>query len=133
MKVFLDDKRVVEMSHNPNKGLGEINDFVILRDDKSFIDFINQNFDKIELISFDHDLACFNDGSEFTGKTACEFVIEKCLDTGRKFPDWYVHSDNNVGRENIIGTILNYVKRFDGVDISDFRYFHKGYVNGKFV
>lgn len=133
MKVFLDDKRVVEMSHNPNKGLGEINDFVILRDDKSFIDFINQNFDKIELISFDHDLACFNNDGEFTGKTACEFVINKCLDTGEKFPDWYVHSDNNVGRENIIGTILNYVKRFDGIDVSDFRYFHKGYVNGKFV
>lgn len=133
MKVFLDDKRTVEMSHNSNKGLGDLKDFIVLRNDKSFIDFINKNFEKIDLISFDHDLACFNDDVEFTGKTACELIIEKCLDTGKKFPDWYVHSDNTVGRANIIGTIMNYIRKFDNVNTDDYRYFHKGYVNGKFV
>lgn len=137
MKLFLDDKRSVDMSHNPNKGLGEVNDFVIVRNDSDFIDFVNNNFDKITLVSFDHDLAVleskFANGDEFTGKTACEILVNKCLDSGKKFPDWYVHTDNTNGRENIIGLILNYIKNVDGVDVSDYRYFHKGYVNGKFV
>ena len=133
MKIFLDDRREVTMSHNPNKGLGDVTDFVIARDDKDFIKLVDENINDIKLVSFDHDLACFKDGNEFTGKTACEYLIHKCLETGRKFPDWYVHSDNTAGRENIIGLILNYMKSIDGVDTSDYRYFHRGRVNGKFV
>ena len=132
-KIFLDDLRSVDMSHNPNKGLGVVTDFVIARDDKDFIKLVDENINDITLVSFDHDLACFKDGNEFTGKTACEYLIHKCLETGRKFPDWYVHSDNTAGRENIIGLILNYMKSIDGVDTSDYRYFHRGRVNGKFV
>jgi hypothetical protein len=132
-KIFLDDLRSVDMSHNPNKGLGVVTDFVIARDDKDFIKLVDENINDITLVSFDHDLACFSDGNEFTGKTACEYLIHKCLETGRKFPDWYVHSDNTAGRENIIGLILNYMKSIDGVDTSDYRYFHRGRVNGKFV
>jgi len=133
MKIFLDDIREVTMSHNPNKGLRIVTDFVIARNDKDFIKLVDENINDITLVSFDHDLACFNDGVEFTGKTACEYLIHKCLETGRKFPDWYVHSDNTAGRENIIGLILNYMKSIDGVDTSDYRYFHRGFVNGKFV
>ena len=133
MKIFLDDIRSVDMSHNPNKGLRIVTDFVIVRNDKDFIKLVDENINDITLVSFDHDLACFNDGVEFTGKTACEYLIHKCLETGRKFPDWYVHSDNTAGRENIIGLILNYMKSIDGVDTSDYRYFHRGFVNGKFV
>lgn len=133
MKLFIDDKRTVDMSHNSEKGLGEVSDFIIVRDDLEFKKFVEENFNKITLISFDHDLACFKDGVEFTGKTACEFIIEKCLDSGTKFPDWYVHTDNTCGRENIVGLILNYIKNVDGVDISNYRYFHRGYVNGKFI
>lgn len=133
MKIFLDDIREVTMSHNPNKGLGIVTDFVIARNDKDFIKLVDENINDITLVSFDHDLACFNDGNEFTGKTACEYLIDKCLEVGRKFPDWYVHSDNTSGRENIIGLILNYLRKIDGVDTSDYRYFHRGRVNGKFV
>ena len=132
-KIFLDDIREVTMSHNPNKGLGVVVDFVIARDDKDFIKLVDENINDITLVSFDHDLACWRDGNEFTGKTACEYLIHKCLETGRKFPDWYVHSDNTAGRENIIGLILNYMKSIDGVNTSDYRYFHRGRVNGKFV
>ena len=132
-KIFLDDLRSVDMSHNPNKGLGVVTDFVIARNDEDFIKMIDENINDITLVSFDHDLACFKDGNEFTGKTACEYLVHKCLETGRKFPDWYVHTDNTCGRENILGLILNYIKKVDGVDTSDFRYFHRGRVNGKFV
>jgi hypothetical protein len=133
MKVFIDDLRTVDMSHNSKKGLGEITDFVIVRNDIDFINLVDNHINDISLVSFDHDLACFKDGNEFTGKTACEYLIDKCIDSGRKFPDWYVHTDNTCGRENIIGLILNYMKSIDGVDISGYKYFHKGFVNGKFV
>ena len=132
-KIFLDDKRTVEMSHNSSLGLGNITDFVIIRNDKDFIDFVEKNKD-LKLISFDHDLGLFlSNGEEFTGKTACEHLINMCLDSGNKFPDWYVHTDNTCGRENIIGLILNYMKNVDNVDISGYRYFHRGYINGKFI
>ena len=133
MRIFLDDLRTVGMSHNPQKGLGEINDFVIVRNDEEFINLVDKHFNEIELVSYDHDLACYRDGQEFTGKTACEYLIDKCLETGKRFPDWYVHSDNTCGRQNIIGLILNYMKSVDGVDISGYKYFHRGFVNGKFV
>lgn len=132
-RIFLDDLRSVDMSHNQNKGLGNISDFIIIRNDEDFINFVDKNLTSIELVSFDHDLACFNNGVEFTGKTACDYLVNKCLDNGVKFPDWYVHTDNTNGRENIIGLILNYMKNVEGVDISGYRYFHKGYINGKFV
>lgn len=132
-KIFLDDLRSVDMSHNPNKGLGVVTDFVIARNDEDFIKLVDENINDITLVSFDHDLACFREGNEFTGKTACEYLIHKCLEVGRKFTDWYVHTDNTCGRENILGLILNYIKKVDGVDTSDFRYFHRGRVNGKFV
>lgn len=134
MKLFVDDIRTVTMSHNLEKGLGVVNDFVIVRDDKSFMEAVDKNFDKIELVSFDHDLALVNEnGDEFTGKKACEYIIDKCLDTGKKFPDWYAHSDNTCGRENIIKLIVNFMDKVEGVDVSGYRYFHKGYINGKFV
>jgi hypothetical protein len=29
--------------------------------------------------------------------------------------------------------ILNYMKSIDGVDTSGYKYFHRGFVNGKFI
>lgn len=134
MKIFLDDLRSVPMSHNPNKGLGVIEDFVIVRNGEEFIKLVDENINDISLISFDHDLACYDEnGNEFTGKTAAEYLIQKCQDVGRRFPDWYVHSDNTSGRQNIIGLIVNYMDFVDGVDISGLKYFHKGYYNGRFI
>jgi hypothetical protein len=137
IKVFLDDIRVPKMSHNETRGLGmqysNTKDWVIIRDYFDFIDFVKNNFDKIDLISFDHDLACYKDGQEFTGKNAVDYLINFCLDNNKQFPDWYAHTDNITGKKNIISTILNYLNRIESKDISDFRYFHNGIVNGKVV
>jgi hypothetical protein len=46
-------------------------------------------------------------------------------------PDWYVHSDNTSGKNNIIGAITSYLKNVEGRDMSDFRYFHSGIVNSQ--
>jgi hypothetical protein len=137
MRVFLDDIRTPDMAHKSGKGLGpdysDKNKWVIARDYFQFIDIVNKHFDEIELVSFDHDIACVKDDIEYTGKTAADYLINFCLDNNKKFPDWYAHTDNTSGRQNIIGAILNYLKVVEGVDISKFRYFHNGIFNNKFV
>lgn len=137
VNVFLDDIRTPEISHNKNKGLGDtyskIESWIIIRDYFSFVDYIQINFDNIALISFDHDLACYKNDVEYTGKTALNFLISYCLDNNKEFPNWYVHTDNNSGRDNMIGCILNYISRIENKNISNFRYFHRGIINNKIV
>lgn len=137
MKLFLDDIRVPNMAHNSSKGLGldysATDKWVIARDYFDFVDIVNKHFDEIELVSFDHDLACVKDGREFTGKDAVDYLINYCLDHNKKFPDWYAHTDNTSGRQNIIGAITSYLKNVEGRDLSDLRYYHNGFVNNKFV
>ena len=94
-----------------------------------FID--DKYFDKIDLISFDHDLACYKDGVEYTGKSAVDYLIDYCLDNNKNFPDWYAHTDNTSGKRNIIGAVLNFLDKVEGKDITNFRYYHNGIVNNK--
>jgi len=125
------------MAHNSSKGLGDSyskdSDWTIVRTYDDFIDVVNTKFDDIDLISFDHDLACFDvDGNEMTGKNAVDYVIGYCLDNDKPFPkSWYVHSDNTSGRQNIIGAITNYLDKVEGITYPDFRVYHKGVVNGQ--
>ena len=137
MNVFLDDIRFPNMSHNINKGLGvnysHSKRWIIIRDYFEFIKFCKENFDDIELISFDHDLACYRHGKEFTGKDATDFLIKYCLDTGKKFPNWYVHSDNTAGKNNIIGAIVSYMKVIEGYNTENFRYYNSGIINNREV
>ena len=135
MWVFLDDIRTPGMAHNQERGLGtqygRPDSWTIAKDFFEFIDIVDKNIDKITFVSFDHDLACERGGKEYTGKDAADYLISKCLDLGKDFPDFYVHSDNTSGRQNIISVILNYLKHVEGFDNSHFRYFHKGLINKK--
>ena len=135
MIVFLDDIRIPSMSHNVSKGLGvdysDKDKWIIVRDYFEFIDLIDKHFDEVDLISFDHDLACYKDGVEFTGKSAVDYLIDYCLDHNKKFPDWYAHTDNTSGKRNIIGAVLNFLDKVEGKDITNFRYYHNGIVNNK--
>lgn len=135
MNVFLDDIRVPSMSHKVSKGLGvdysDKNKWVIVRDYFDFVDLVDKHFDEIDLISFDHDLACYKHGVEYTGKSAVDYVINYCLDYNKEFPNWYAHTDNTSGKRNIIGAVLNYINKVEGKDITNFRYYHNGIVNNK--
>ncbi len=137
MNLFLDDIRIPGMSHNAKKGLGldylPTDLWVIARDYFEFVEIVNKHFDEIKLVSFDHDLACVKDGREWTGKDAADYLINYCLDHYKKFPDWYAHTDNTSGRQNIIGAITGYLRAIEDVDLSGFRYYHNGIVNNKFV
>lgn len=125
------------MAHSKGRNLGENysnkENWIIVRDYFEFVKLIDKSFDDIELISFDHDLACYKDDKELTGKDAADYVINYCLDNNKIFPSWYVHSDNTSGKQNIISSILNYLKVVEKKDISEFRYFHNGILNGVFV
>lgn len=137
VNLFLDDLRIPKMSHNETKGLGakysDTNTWVIVRDYFDFVDYVKDNFDKIALISFDHDLASYKDDIEYTGKSAVDFLIDFCIDNNKEFPNWYAHTDNNSGRDNIIGAILNYIDKVENKDINNFRYFHRGIINNQIV
>lgn len=133
LNIFLDDIRTPEMSHNSNKGLGASVKWIIVRDYFDFVKIIDDNFDKIGIISFDHDLACFKNDKEYTGKDAVNYLINYCLTNNKLFPNWYTHTDNITGRYNMIGIIKNYLEKIEGFDLSDFRYYHRGIVNNKYV
>ncbi len=135
MNIFLDDIRIPSMSHNVSKGLGvdysDKDKWVIVRDYFDFVDLVDKHFDEIDLISFDHDLACYKDGVEYTGKSAVDYVIDYCLDHNKQFPDWYAHTDNTSGKRNIIGAVLNFVNKVEGKNITNFRYYNNGIINNK--
>lgn len=124
------------MAHREGKGLGaaysDPSIWTIARTYDEFTDLIDHHFDEIDMISFDHDLACYDkSGNEMTGKNAADYVIDRCLDTGKPFPkSWYVHSDNTNGRQNIIGTITNYLTKVEHKDLSGFRNHHRGIADG---
>jgi hypothetical protein len=133
MNIFLDDIRIPSMSHNVSKGLGvdysDKDKWVIVRDYFDFVDLVDKHFDEIDLISFDHDLACYKDGVEYTGKSAVDYVIDYCLDHNKEFPDWYAHTDNTSGKRNIVGAVLNFLNKVEGKNITNFRYYNNGIVN----
>lgn len=137
MNIYLDDIRVPNMSHNSDKGLGDFfskkENWIIVRDYFEFVKLVDNNLLDIKLVSFDHDLASFKDGKEWTGKDAADYLIEKCLDKNIEFPSWFVHSDNTSGKKNIIGVVLNYLKVIENKDISNFRYYNNGIFKGKFI
>lgn len=129
INLFLDDIRTPNMSHNSKKGLGPNLKWVIVRDFFEFVDFVENNFDNINVISFDHDLACVKDDVEYTGKSAVDWLINFCLDNDKTLPNWYVHSDNTSGKRNMISALTNYLEKVEGKDLSNFRYFHNGLIN----
>lgn len=102
--VFLDDER------NPEN----ITWVVYPEDVKFFIVRTYQQFcEEIEtcglpeFISFDHDLADFQDGREYTGFDAVKWLVDYCMDHQVMFPKYEIHSMNPIGRERMINYIEN--------------------------
>ena len=82
IKVFLDDIRIPKMSHNETKGLGmqysNTKDWVIIRDYFDFINFVDNNFDKIDFFSLDvegYEMEVLK-GIDFTKHTPTFILIE---------------------------------------------------------
>lgn len=102
MNLYVDDKRTPI-----NK------EWVIVRSYEEFVYFIEVNgLYNIDTISFDHDLGDINSEQEKTGMDCAKFLVNYSMDNNcnQYFPKIYVHSDNNVGSDNIIKYINNWFK-----------------------
>ena len=61
-----------------------------------------------DFISFDHDL-----GEEFSGYDCAKYLVDYCLDHQLPLPDFVVHSQNPVGKENIERLLANFKKNME--------------------
>ena len=65
-------------------------------------------------ICFDHDLSDIHINKstykEKTGYDAAKFLVEYCLDNKLKIPKWNIQSANPVGKDNINGLLMSFIK-----------------------
>lgn len=92
IKLYLDDLRPIPEG------------FIGVRDYTEFINFIKTN-PLPKFISFDHDL-----GEGKTGFDCAKFLVEFCIDNNLNLPDFFVHSQNPIGKENINSLLTNFNK-----------------------
>jgi len=93
-KLYLDDLRPTP------SGFERVYDY------EEFTEFISQN-GLPDFISFDHDL-----GLEKTGYDCAKWLVEFCLDKNLILPEFQVHSQNPVGKENIEALLNNFKKSY---------------------
>ena len=105
MKLYLDDIR-----------FPKTDGWIIVRNYKQFVDWIQKNGLPDE-ISFDHDLADYHYGVEYTGYDCAKLICNYCLDNKLPIPDWNVHSANTIGKENIDSILKNYSKKLNNENI----------------
>ncbi|HUH26208.1 MAG TPA: cyclic-phosphate processing receiver domain-containing protein [Flavobacterium sp.] len=91
-KIYLDDLRSIPQG------------FIGLRSYAEFVFYIQQN-GLPDFISFDHDL-----GLEESGFDCAKWLVNYCLETNLRLPEFEVHSQNPVGKQNI-ESLLNNFKR----------------------
>lgn len=72
------------------------------------IDFLEKEWPNA--ICLDHDL-----GEEKSGYDIAKYIVDRCIDEGKKLPEFASQSANPVGRENIITLLSNY-KRHELLD-----------------
>lgn len=127
MNIFLDDTR--EPKEVKWVSLPRVA-WIICRDYNSFVQTLEDFAAKGEypsIISFDHDLGdnaykeiIRTQGQEFnyanlngekTGLHCAEFLVDFCEKKKIDLPQIYVHTQNPVGRENIVGLFESYLNR----------------------
>ena len=92
MKLYLDDLRPIPEGYI---GVRSYKEFVTYIIDSGLPDFI----------SFDHDL-----GLQESGYDCAKWLVNFCLDNNLRLPKFDVHSQNPVGKENILSLLLNFKK-----------------------
>lgn len=118
--LFLDDLR------NPFRGANgklPFAEYDVIYWAKDFLQFqlSVSVIEKIDIVSFDHDLhpehyvpeylwndylesKHYQDNKKYTEKTGydcAKYLLDFCITKRIKFPEWYVHSDNPVGADKI--------------------------------
>lgn len=128
INIFLDDERDPTFVSDkfPNRK------WVVIRSYSEFCFFVTSNLENIELISFDHDICSHDlDGVEKTGKDAVVFLTELCMGKNN-LPNIWVHSQNPVGKSNIISYVASYLKNVENKNINP-KSTHCGYIEGQWI
>lgn len=62
-------------------------------------------------VSFDHDLGAGRDGRPLPGGMECaHWLVEYLMNTNQTLPEFYVHSANPVGAENIRSLLVGFAR-----------------------
>lgn len=115
--LFLDDIRYpIEAYHYTGQDIFFRKDWHIVRSYEQFVDRILEK-GLPEMISFDHDLAEIHylkpysdEYTEKTGYDCAKLLVEYCMDHYLDLPQYYCHSMNPVGKENIESLLKNFKK-----------------------
>ncbi|MFP3598383.1 cyclic-phosphate processing receiver domain-containing protein [Chryseobacterium sp. SIMBA_029] len=113
--LFLDDIRYPhEVYRYTKQDIFLRNDWHIVRNYEEFVTRITEK-GLPKWISFDHDLADEHylkpdslDYTEKTGYECAKWLIEYCLENHVDLPEFYCHSMNPVGKENILRLLENF-------------------------
>jgi len=112
--LFLDDIRMPSEVGNyiypvELRSMYRLNSWIIVRNYKQFVEYLENSL-LPDVISFDHDLSDFYNGShkEKTGLDCAKYLCE--LLEGRPLPHTYIHSMNPIGADNIKNYLNNYEK-----------------------
>lgn len=99
--IFIDDERVP--SDVTWVKLPKPEKWDVCRSYAGFVKFVSSLKEPPAFVSFDHDLGLPKDGSEEkTGVNCALALIEICCERHWKLPGIQVHSQNNVGKKNIL-------------------------------
>lgn len=129
VNIFLDDERDPIFVSD----IFPFQEWVVLRNYDEFCQFVDSNLERIGLISFDHDIASYDsDGFEKTGKDAASYLCGLCMDRSLELPDVFVHSQNPVGKSNILSYFLSYLNSVENKNLYPLPN-TSGYVGGKLV
>ena len=123
--LFLDDVRMPHTTYNYTKNKIYIDfDWQVKRSYDEFVEMIIDN-GLPEVVSFDHDLADAHYDpntwtenfvyQEKTGMDCVKWLVNYCIDKGKPFPTWYIHSMNPIGSENMRSYITSYLKQLEHV------------------
>lgn len=99
MLLWLDDIR------NPSRLGFKEGEYKWVHNSDEFVDYIKNNLLPTE-ISFDHDLGYYSQDGYWCAK----WLVNYCIENDLNMPVCYVHSQNPVGRENILSVLNTYRK-----------------------
>jgi hypothetical protein len=128
--LFLDDVRDPSLCLNyktkfmpDNRREYSMSEWTIVRNYDEFTKTLKSKFSEgmfPGLVSFDHDLADIHyypesraesfEYYEETGVDCAKFLVQFCIDNDLNLPEFYIHSANPLGAENIYQAMQDYFK-----------------------
>lgn len=105
--IFLDDERNPEDVTWVNNYPTEIEWYVVRRMNDFLFCIFNME-DEGYVISFDHDIQDYDlTGKEMTGYDCLKSMVDFCLGSGKPLPTCFFHTQNPVGKANMIAYYEN--------------------------